>query len=486
MIDVRKVNRENGSILVSILVILLFLSTFVYALMALAQSNMSRASSRILSLQAQYAAESGADAALAIINSGNESYSGATNVTVVTNGTRYRAVYDVTVTPGADGNEKIITSTGKLYQPASSSNVDSQRKVRIVAKRGSSASSSNVLSRNIVHIGASVKDIVAKDIFVNEYIQMDKNVTTFVAEKITVADRNPSAGDCSIAGGKLERPPSPAPPTVIKVAYNNCTTPPGNTTNGDFTVLANQTDIEKVQSTYIPWQYAMSDSTQTDRLCSEWISGASPRTIPGGSSTPSTPADKAPSYHTNHYPDSGIGVATNCTSVANKGSLDLGSGIQYNINQNVHVRANLCSNSPCSPIFYNPSTTTRYVFVEGTINFEQLRSAAGSGPIAFIAYGADPANLMSVCPEGGAIRVGQQGNNNTNAPQIFLLAVNGGLCMDGTKFAATHSLGGVSGKNLYIATNSGTPFDLGLNPDFPVSDVPVNLTFKATQYQRIF
>lgn len=472
--------------LVSIFIVMIFLSIFVYALMSLAQSNMSRAADRILALQAQYAAESGADAALAIINNGNESYSGASNVTVVTNGTRYKAVYTVVVTPGVDGNEKIINATGKLYQPISASSPRVERKIRVVAKRGSTTSTANVLSRNIVHVGASVKDIRAKEIFINEYLQMDKNTTTFMVEKITVADRNPGSSDCSITGGNLEKPSGFAGKTQVIVAYNNCTSPPGNTSNADFDVFANQSNIEKVQSTYVPWQFAMSDSVQIDRSCSEWAAGASPRTIPSGSATPSAPADKSPGYHTIHYPDSGVGVATNCTSVANKGSLDLGNDIQYNINQNVHVRANLCSNAPCRPIFYNPSTTTRYVFVEGTINFEQLRSAAGSGPIAFISYGADPSNLALVCPEGGAVRIGQQGSNNTAAPQIFLLAVNGGLCMDGTKFSANDSLGGVSGKNLYIATNSGTPFDLGLNPYFPVSDIPINLTFRATQYQRIF
>ena len=447
---------------------------------------MSRASSRILALQAQYAAESGADAALAIINNGNESYGGQNNVAVVTNGNRYKAVYDVAVTAGVDGNEKIINATGKLYQPATATTPKTIRKVQVIAKRGSSGNTANVLSKNIVHIGASVKDIVAKEIFVNEYIQMDKNVTTFIAEKIIVADRNPSATNCSINGGKLEKPSGATSPTLLKLAYNNCTTPPGNSSNSNFTVLANQTDIEKVQSTYVPWQYAMSSSSQVGRACSEWTTGASPRTIPAGTLAPSPPTDQSSNYHTIHYPDSSSGVFNSCTSVATKGSLDLGNDIQYNINQNVHIRASLCSNAPCRPIFYNPSTTTRYVFIEGTINFEQLRSASGSGPIAFISYGTDPASLAAVCPEGGAVRIGQSGNNNTTAPQVFLLAVNGGLCMDGTKFGSTNALGGVSGKNLYIATNSGTPFDLGLNPNFPVSDVPINLTFKATQYRRVF
>jgi hypothetical protein len=472
--------------LVSILIVMVFLSAFVYGLLMIGQANMSRATSRILALQAQYAAESGADAALAILNSGNESYTGATNVAVVDTGNRYKATYDVVVAAGVDGNEKIITSTGKLYQPINAAAPKTTRKVQVVAKRGSSTSSASVLSRNIVHIAASVKDIIAKDIFVNQYIQMDKNTNTFMAQSITVADRNPSSTDCSINGGQLQKPAGYSSQVLLHLAYKNCTTPPGNTSNADFNVQVNQTDIQKVQSTYIPWQYAMSSTVQISRPCSEWGSGASPRTIPAGSATPSPPADQSTSYHTIHYADSGVGVDPNCSTVSGKGSIDLGNDVQFNLNQNVHVRASLCSNVSCRPIFYNPSTTPRYVFVEGTINFEQIRSASGSGPIIFVSYGADPANLLSVCPEGGAVRIGQAGSNNTNAPQVFMLAANGGLCMDGTKFDAGSALGGVSGKNLYIATNSGTPFDLGLNPNFPLSAVPVNLTFKATQYRRIY
>lgn len=481
--------RQSGSTLISIVILLGFLSIFFFGLITLGNANLARAADRILALQAQYAAESGADAALAYLNNGTETYPGASNVSVVTNGARYRATFTSTVsTPtnssgNPDTNKRIITATGYIYQPSSATTPTIERTVKILAQRSSNVTSTNILSRNIVHVGASVKDVIAKNIFVNNYIQMDKNVNNFIAESITVADRNPSASNCSISGGNLSKPSSVAS-TTLKLAFNNCSDLNGGASN--FTLLENQTDIEKVQSTFIPWQYAMDPVTSVNRACSQWTSGASPRTIPFGT-TPFTAAENADvSNNKSHYPDNGNGVVTSCTSVANRGSLDLGNDVQFNINQNVHVRADLCSNAPCRPIFNNPSTTTRYIFVEGSINFEQLRNAAGSGPIVFVSYGSDPSALTSVCPEGGAVRLGQQGNNNTNAPKIFMLSINGGMCLDGTKFSGANSLGGVSGKNLYIATNSGTPFDLSIDPDFPVNDVPVNLSFKATQYQRLY
>lgn len=465
-----------------------FLSIFVFGLITLGNANLTRAASRILSLQAQYAAESGADAALAYLNSGNETYAGETGVTVVENGVRYKAEYTVTVTTPndssgqPDANKRIITATGNIFSPSSSGTASHVRKVRILAQRSSNVSSSAVLSRNIVHVGSAVKDIIAKDIFVNNYIQMDKNVNNFIAKSITVADRNPSATNCSISGGKLSKP-DPGPPTILKLAYTNCSPLTGGATN--FSVSENQTDIEKVQSTFIPWQFAMNPSTVTPTSCGQWTLGSSPRNIPYGTSA-FAPADDINSNQTVHYPDSDGGVINSCSTAADKGSIDLVDGDTININQNVHLRASLCSNKPCKPKFNNPTSKTRYVFVEGNINFEQITNSPGSGAIVFVAYGADPASLATVCPEGGAVRLGQQGTSNTDAPKIFLLAINGGMCLDSTKFASDRALGGVSGKNLYISTNSGTPFNLAFDPDFPLQDVPINLTFKATQYQRVF
>ena len=76
--------RQNGSILVSILIVILFLSSIVFALMVYANANLYRARGRVFNLQAQYAAESAADQAIAYLNSGNDAYAGTTSpVTIV-------------------------------------------------------------------------------------------------------------------------------------------------------------------------------------------------------------------------------------------------------------------------------------------------------------------------------------------------------------------------------------------------------------------
>jgi hypothetical protein len=58
------------------------------------------------------------------------------------------------------------------------------------------------------------------------------------------------------------------------------------------------------------------------------------------------------------------------------------------------------------------------------------------------------------------------------------------VCLDGTKFSGNPALGGLAGKNLYIASQSGNPFDLPLDPNYPVSSIPIDLAWRETGYER--
>ncbi len=473
-----KKNSEQGSIIVSILIITILLTTFVYGLIVLANSNLVRSRGRVLLLEAQYAAESGVDAAIGKLNA-DSSYSGSGSEVQVldhnTSGNSYKATYTVTVSNGSDNNERIINATGFIYAPRTASSSSFSRHIEVTAKRNSTSSSTSMLSRNLLEVASSVKDLQAKDIYLNGYINMNKSSNNLIAENITVAGKNTGVGNCSIGGtGSLTKPSSFLSPgqtkTNITTAFNNCITPPGNATNADFSVLANQTSVAKVNSTFIPWAQYM-DNSYKDAAggCNDWTSGSSPRNIPSTGNSKKT-----------HYPDSGSNITSNCGT---NGDLSLGS-LQYNIKDHVHIRANLCSASPCSPTFYNPdpgAAGIKFVFIEGTINFDHVITAAGSGPIVLVVYGADPASLAGACPFGGGVYLG---NGQTNAPALYLLGSNG-VCIDKSKFSAIPALGGFSGKNLYIATNSGSPHDLHLDSSFPVSAIPIDLAWRAIRYRRL-
>ncbi len=466
-------SSENGMIMVAIISIIIFLGIILMGMFSLAGANLNRAKGRIYTLEAQYAAESGADAAIATFNGGNDTYTGTTSEVEVLSASNYRATYTVTVTAGSSAKEKILTAVGRIYAPKTATTAIYKRTIQVTAQRSSTSTAASVVSRNILALDSGVKNVIGKDIYVNGFITMAKNTTNLVAENITVAGKNTGASNCSIGGtGNLVKPSSFTTPgqtkTNITVAYNNCISPPGNSSNSNFNVLANQGTISTVQSTYIPWSQYMDNSyTAATNGCNDWITGGATRDIPGSANSKRT-----------HYPDSGNSISSGCGS---SGDIDLGSN-RYNLKDNAHVRANFCAASACSPTFYNPDTTLKYLFIEGTVNFDAVQTVAGSGPIALIAYGADPTSKTTVCPYGGAIYLSK--NGTTSAPALYLLSTNG-ICLDKTKFGASPSLGGVGGKNIYIATNSGTPFDLKLDPVFPVNQIPIDLTWRAVRYQSL-
>lgn len=469
-------NDQSGSIIVSILVVTIFITSIVYSLMILANSNIVRGRNRILLLQAQYAAESGADVAIAQLNANNTSYTGTGGEVIILSTSLYKSTFSVSVAAGSTGKEKVITAVGKVYSPANSATASQTRRIEVTAQRSSSTTSSSLVSRNIIDVDSGVKNIQSKDVFVNGYINMNKNTTNLIAENITVADKNTGASNCSIGGsGNLLKPSSfttaGQTKTKITTAYNNCISPPGNSSNANFDVYANQSTISKIQSTLIPWTQSMDASYQSSPTgCTDWTSGAFPRDIPSTGNTKKT-----------HYPDSGSNIDTACGT---SGNLQLATG-QYNIKDHVHVRANFCSTTACTPTFNNPDATIKFVFIEGSINFDNVITASTSGPIVFISYGTDPASKTSVCPLGGSIYIGKaSGSEEINAPDAYFLATNG-VCINQAKFGASPALGGLSGKNIYISSNSGTPFDLKLDPIFPTDQIPVDLSWRAIRYRRL-
>jgi hypothetical protein len=464
--------RQRGSILVTILALMTIFTVTILGLMTVTEADVYRSHGRILLLQAQYSAESGADAAIALLNGGNTSYAGTSSDVAVLTTAQYKATYSTTVTTGSSDKERIIVATGKVYSPVSATTPTYVRKIRVTAQRSSTETASSVVSRNIIEIASGVKNLIGRDIYVNGFIDMAKNTTNLVAENITVAGKNTGASNCSIGGsGNLVKPASFSnagqTKTNITVAYNNCINPPGNASNANFTVSANQTNISTIQSMYVPYSQYMDSTYGNAGSCADWTSGGTTRQIPSTLGSKKT-----------HYPDNGSNVATTCGT---SGDLSLGSN-QYNITDNVHIRANLCAASACNPIFYNPSSSVHYVFVEGTVNFASVQTASGSGPIAFIVYGSDPASKTGSCPYGGAFYLGSGGN--TSAPALYALATNG-VCLDKTKFGSSPALGGLGGKNIYVATNPGTPFDLKLDPNFPVNQIPIDLSWRAVGYERL-
>ena len=304
----RNPRSESGSIIVSILVIMIFLTITILSLGVISQTNISRANQRILLLQAQYAAESGADVVVAYLNSSTGTYpnSGTEKPLFKDSFTEtHRATYTATVTDTASPNKKIVVSEGKIYQPKSATTPRFTYKIETVLERSSIAYTASIVSRNSVEIASSVKAVIAKSLYVNEYLRANKNTNDVQIDDLTIAGKYPDGGNCSLSGsGNLVRNPALPAGTKSKIhmAHNNCMdSTPGNTSNADFDIIANDTSLQKIASIYIPWSYKMNNDDgngdYTSGSCTDWTA-ASP-VIPSAGNLRET-----------HYPDSGSGTVS--------------------------------------------------------------------------------------------------------------------------------------------------------------------------------
>lgn len=483
-------NKESGSILVSILVIMIFLTMTVMSLAVVSQTNITRANQRIYLLQAQYAAESGADAVVAYLNSSSGAYTASgTEKLLYTYAPNYRATYQATVTDDpADANKKSVHSIGRVYQPATATSPRFTYKINVKLERSSIAFTSSIVSRNSVEVASSVKAVVAKSLFVNEYVRVNKNTTNITIDDLTIAGRYPDGNNCSLSGsGNLVRNSSLPSGTKAKLhmAYSNCMdSTPGNTSDANFDITANDSSLQKIASIYIPWGYKMNNSdgggNYTNGSCSDWTS-ASP-TIPSSGNARKT-----------HYPDSGAGtVASSACGGSGSAPADLNLGSKtYTITDHAHIRANLCKSFNCTPKFINPDANKpKFIFVEGVINFERVTVDSSSpGDVIFISYSTSQTISGSKqCPSNSAaIRLGKDGSNSLLAPNAYFVATNGMLCVDQTKFdTGVQSLGGISGKDIYLSSNSGATFELTFDPEFPLSSIPLDLSWRASNVKRVY
>lgn len=487
----RNVQRQSGSIIVSIMVMMIFLTMTVMSLAVVSQSNMTRANQRIYLLQAQYAAESGADTVVAYLNSSTGAYadSGVEKELLPTGFTpTHRATYQATVADTGNANKKVVSSIGRVYRPATATTPKFTYTLSVTLERSSMAYTASIVSRNSVEIASSVKAVVAKSLFVNEYVRANKNTNDIVIDDLTIAGKYPDGGNCSLSGtGNLVRNNNLPVGTKAKLrmAHNNCMdATPGNTSNADFDVTANDTSLQKIASIYIPWSYKMNnDDGGGDYMsgsCSDW--SASSPTIPSTGNARKT-----------HYPDSGSGtIAASLCAGSGSSPADINLGNKtITLNDHAHIRAHLCKAYTCTPKFINPDATKpKFVFVEGVINFENVTADSTSpGDIIFISYATSQTIAASKqCPsDSAAIRLGKDGSNSLIAPKAYFIATNGMLCVDQTKFdTGVKSIGGISGKDIYLSSVSGTTFELTFNPEFPLSSIPLDLSWGATDVKRVY
>lgn len=153
---------------------MMLLSISVLALSTFAINHFSRVSDNLTATSALLVAEAGAEQTLNEINQDNNFAGYASEQTFFDNSTQGRASYQTVVAAGSVSNEKIVTSTGRVYLPQSDSSPRFTRKVRLTVV-GTTPTSYSVITGPGGLIMSNSATIANGDVHINGYLTMSNS-----------------------------------------------------------------------------------------------------------------------------------------------------------------------------------------------------------------------------------------------------------------------------------------------------------------------
>lgn len=211
-------DREDGVILPAIVLVMLALTVSALALASFSISQISTTKRQVYETGGLLVAEAGAEKTLSQLNQ-DSNFSGYSSEQEFFNNTNQgRGTYTTTVSAGSLQNEKIITSTSKIYRPYKNT-ASITRKVRLIVV-GTSTSSYSVQTGPGGLIMSNSATIANGNVYINGYLQMSNS----------------------------SRIGSTSGPVKVWVAHNNCPTTGGSTypaqcTSGQPITLNNSAHI---------------------------------------------------------------------------------------------------------------------------------------------------------------------------------------------------------------------------------------------------
>lgn len=123
---------ERGFIVPTIVIIMVILTVSALALADFSISRLSRLNTNYFATNSLLSAEAGAEQTLYRLNQDNNFTGYGSEQQFFSNNTQGRATYQTTVTAGGVSNEKIITSTGRIFRHSSDTQPLVTRKVRLL------------------------------------------------------------------------------------------------------------------------------------------------------------------------------------------------------------------------------------------------------------------------------------------------------------------------------------------------------------------
>lgn len=196
---------EKGMVLPSLLILFFILMLVGLSMATHAILNLSHTSRSVHVSNSLLTAETGAEMTLHELNRDN-TFSGFSETEFYSNQNQGRATYETQVNDGTISNEKIITSTGRLYSEPSNTEPTVTRKVKLVVVGTTSGD-------YVVHTGpgglimTNTATIANGEVYINGYLDMS-NTAQLGTE---------------------------ATPATVNVAHINCPEPPDSTYSSQCT-----------------------------------------------------------------------------------------------------------------------------------------------------------------------------------------------------------------------------------------------------------
>ncbi len=209
MIGIRKTQKEDGFLIVSIVVTMAFMFLISISVFNLVTNNFRLATAERYRLSAQLAVDAGIDRSITELN-GDASWPGTDNLDPNWTGVNdeielfvepsgdYRTTYESDVVD--DGDDKILTVTGRTYVPSSATTAKSQRKYSVDLRSiGDAGGTFGIVTGVGGLVMQNKAKIVDGDVHVNGSITLENSAqigTTTTSLNVDVAHYN-----CPTSGG---------------------------------------------------------------------------------------------------------------------------------------------------------------------------------------------------------------------------------------------------------------------------------------------
>jgi Tfp pilus assembly protein PilX len=214
------IKNERGMVLLTVLMVSLIITFIGLSFADLAIGQYNRTTKNVFSANALQVSEAGAEESLHKINQ-TSTFTGFAETVFFNNATQGRGTYTSTITAGSGQNEKIITSTGKVYRYNQTTNPVSTRVIKLTVVGTSSPGYSVQAGPGGLILGGSAS-VTNSSVYVNGTITL--------------------SGAASIGTNSQ--------PLEVNVAYQAC--PTGTNPGATFAVVCTTGQpITLAQSTFI-------------------------------------------------------------------------------------------------------------------------------------------------------------------------------------------------------------------------------------------